>query len=272
MSDSASADKPSPVSRTLNSAARSWHRLSGRTSLVVLVVTIGMTLLAHGQGPAPEQGEATGQGQGSGQRGPGGGGGRRGGAPAAVPPQNLTAVMLPAVTGPITGPGMPYESVQSLAPGRGLANFKYEAKEYFVSGTANGQTYKTRIVVRKPSSNSKFSGMVLVEPMHPSGSAHMFEMTSIYTMTSGHAAVDQFWPMPFGMTWRRLLWHGSIITSVSPPDLTSVMTGPSYSNEVDEASPGKNREGVMRPRNASSRAPSNHARSAWPSEARLVLV
>jgi hypothetical protein len=32
--------------------------------------------------------------------------------------------------------------------------------------------------------------MVLVEPMHPSGSAHMFEMTSIYTMTSGHAAVD----------------------------------------------------------------------------------
>ena len=85
---------------------------------------------------------------------------------------------------------MPYESVQSLAPGKGLANFKYEAKEYFISGTANGQPYKTRIVVRKPSSNSKFSGMVLVEPMHPSGSAHMFEMTSIYTMTSGHAAVD----------------------------------------------------------------------------------
>ena len=111
-------------------------------------------------------------------------------APAAVPPQNLTAVLLPTVTGPITGPGMPYESVQSLAPGKGLANFKYEAKEYFISGTANGQPYKTRIVVRKPSSNSKFSGMVLVEPMHPSGSAHMFEMTSIYTMTSGHAAVD----------------------------------------------------------------------------------
>src|ERR1700694_6264556 len=85
---------------------------------------------------------------------------------------------------------MPYESVQSLAPRKGLANFKYEAKEYFVSGTANGQPYKTRIVVRRPSSNYKFSGLVLVEPMHPSGSAHMFAMTSIYTMTSGHAAVD----------------------------------------------------------------------------------
>src|SRR5262245_34598356 len=30
----------------------------------------------------------------------------------------------------------------------------------------------------------------MVEPMHPSGSAHMFEYTSIYTMTSGNAAVE----------------------------------------------------------------------------------
>jgi hypothetical protein len=169
---------------------RSGHRLLGGTSLVVLVVALGMTMVAYGQGSAPAQGQAPGQGQGRGQGGPGGGGGGRGGAPAAVPPQNLTAVVLPAVTGPITGPGMPYESVQSLAPRKGLADFKYEAKEYFVSGTANGQPYKTRIVVRRPSSNSRFSGLVLVEPMHPSGSAHMFEMTSIYTMTSGHAAVD----------------------------------------------------------------------------------
>ncbi|MEO8260230.1 MAG: alpha/beta hydrolase domain-containing protein [Acidobacteriota bacterium] len=161
------------------------------TSLVVLAVAIGMTTLAHGQGPAPAPGQTPaqgqGQGQGRGQGGPGGGGGR---GPAAVPPQNLTAVVLPTVTGPITGPGLPYESVQSLAPRKGLADFKYDAKEYFISGTANGQPYRTRIVVRKPSSNAKFSGMVLVEPMHPSGSAHMFEMTSIYTMTSGHAAVD----------------------------------------------------------------------------------
>ena len=146
-----------------------------RLTNVVLVAMISMTMLA--QAPAPGQGRG----------GPGGAGGR---GPQAAPPQNPTAVTLPMVTGPITGPGQPYESVQSLAPGRGLAYFKYEAKEYFISGTANGQPYKTRIVVRKPASNSKFSGMVLVEPMHPSGSAHMFEMTSIYTMTSGHAAVD----------------------------------------------------------------------------------
>jgi hypothetical protein len=83
-----------------------------------------------------------------------------------------------------------YDSTPSLAPGKGLAQFKYEAREYFISGTANGQPYKTRFVVRRPAKDSAFSGLVLVEPMHPSGSAHMFEFTSIYTMSSGHIAVD----------------------------------------------------------------------------------
>jgi hypothetical protein len=83
-----------------------------------------------------------------------------------------------------------YESTPSLAPGKGMAQFKYEAREYFISGTANGQPYKTRFVVRRPARDSAFSGLVLVEPMHPSGSAHMFEFTSIYSMTSGHIAVD----------------------------------------------------------------------------------
>jgi hypothetical protein len=59
-----------------------------------------------------------------------------------------------------------------------------------VSGTANGEPYTTRLVVRKPADNAKFSGLVLAEAMHGSGSAHMFEFTSIYTMSSGHAAVE----------------------------------------------------------------------------------
>jgi len=158
------------------------NRLLVGAAVIALSATVGFTAL--GQGQAPAQGAGRGQGGGGGAAG----GGR--GAPAANLPQTPTAVTLPKISGPITGPGAPYESVQSLAPGKGLANFKYEAKEYFIEGTANGQPYKTRIVVRKPASNSKFSGMVLVEPMHPSGSAHMFEMTSIYTMTNGHAAVD----------------------------------------------------------------------------------
>jgi hypothetical protein len=83
-----------------------------------------------------------------------------------------------------------FDSSPSLAPGKGLAAFGYRAHEYLVSGTANGEPYTTRIVVRKPADNSKFSGLVLAEAMHGSGAAHMFEFTSIYTMSSGHAAVE----------------------------------------------------------------------------------
>jgi hypothetical protein len=83
-----------------------------------------------------------------------------------------------------------FDSSPSLAPGKGPAAFGYQTREYFVSGTANGEPYTTRIVVRKPADNAKFSGLVLAEAMHGSGAAHMFEFTSIYTMSSGHAAVE----------------------------------------------------------------------------------
>ena len=145
-----------------------------RMRVTVLVAGLLVGLAAERLQIVEAQGQARGQGP----------------AQAANLPQTPTAVSLPTISAPVTGPGPMYESAPSLAPGKGLANFKYEAKEYFVSGTANGQPYKTRLVIRKPSNNSKFSGLVLVEPMHPSGSAHMFEYTSIYTMTSGHVAVE----------------------------------------------------------------------------------
>src|SRR5712671_6788385 len=85
----------------------------------------------------------------------------------AVPPANLpdnpTPVALPAVSEQVTSPGTMYESVQSLAPGKGLSNFNYEAKEYFVAGVADGRRYKIRVVVRKPVSDARFNGLVLAE-------------------------------------------------------------------------------------------------------------
>ena len=118
--------------------------------------------------------------------------GQRGGAPAQDPnlPENPVAVSVPAISAEVTGPGSMFDSTPSLPSGKGLAHFNYAVKEYFVSGIANKQPYKTRIVVRKPSDNTKFSGLVLAEAMHPSGAAHMFEFTSSYTMGSGHAAVE----------------------------------------------------------------------------------
>jgi len=151
-----------------------------RVSRVVVVAAVSLTV-----------GASTLVAQGGGQF-PGGGRGRAGGPPPAPSnlPETPTAVALPVISNEITGPGPIFDSAPSLAPGKGLDAFKYEAHEYFVSGTANGEPYTTRIVVRKPADNAKFSGLVLAEAMHGSGAAHMFEFTSIYTMSSGHAAVE----------------------------------------------------------------------------------
>src|SRR6185295_7610398 len=114
---------------------------------------------------------------------------QRGGAPVNLP-DKPTAVSIPMVSPEITGPGAMFDSTPSLPAAENLTHFSYEAKEYFISGTANGKPYKTRIVVRKPSNRGKFSGLTIVEAMHPSGAAHMFEFTSKYTMSSGHMAVE----------------------------------------------------------------------------------
>jgi hypothetical protein len=153
----------------------------------VIAATLFIQPLA-GQQPAAGQGPGGGRGgQGRGGQGPGGPGGR--GAVQQNLPSSPTAVTLPTMT-EITGPGPMYDSAPSQPAGKGLDFYKYQAKEYLISGTANGQPYKTRMVVRMPADRARFSGLVLMESMHGSGAAHMFEYTSMYTMNSGHAAVE----------------------------------------------------------------------------------
>src|SRR5690606_18075314 len=40
------------------------------------------------------------------------------------------------------------------------------------------------------SDNSRFSGLVVAEAMHPAGAAHAFEYNSLYIMDEGHIAVE----------------------------------------------------------------------------------
>ena len=127
-------------------------------------------------------------------------GGGRGAALVVNLPTVPTAVALPTLSAEITGPGPMFDSTPSLPPGKGLSAFKYDVKEYFVSGTANGQPYTTRLVVRRPANARSFSGLVLAESMHSSGAAHMFEFTSTYTMSSGHAAVEILTTAPMQFT------------------------------------------------------------------------
>jgi hypothetical protein len=155
-----------------------------RLLLSLVALTLAITTLAA-QSAIPTQGGRGGQGR---QGGPGG---RGGGAPQPSRlPADPIAVTIPAVTAEITGPGQPFESLMALKPGDDLAHFKYEAKEYFVSGTANGEPYRTRIVIRKPADPAKFSGLVLAESMHPSGNAWMFHFTHRYAMTEGHVGLE----------------------------------------------------------------------------------
>jgi hypothetical protein len=150
--------------------------------IAVLVTTGGMMPQARQIGGVPQ----------------GGGRGRAGGPPAASAnlPESATAVALPTVSAEVTGPGAIFDSTPSLPSGKGLGDLGYVAREYFVSGTANGEPYTTRIVVRMPRDPARFSGLVVAEAMHGSGAAHMFEFTSTYVMSSGHAAVEILTTLP----------------------------------------------------------------------------
>ena len=110
--------------------------------------------------------------------------------PASTLPASPVAAAPASASAEVTGPGPMFTSLMPLPAGDDLARFRYEAREYFVSGTANGQPYRTRLVVRTPAEASRFSGIVLAESMHPSGNAWMFHFTHTYTMASGHAGVE----------------------------------------------------------------------------------
>jgi hypothetical protein len=116
----------------------------------------------------------------------GGRGGPRGGGTPVTP----EPVSLPDSWKPVTGPGPMFDSAPSHTPGYSPEDFGYLTLEYFVSGTANGEPYTTRLVVRRPGSDADYSGLVLAESMHSSGAAHMFEFTAAYLMNSGHIAVE----------------------------------------------------------------------------------
>jgi hypothetical protein len=162
------------------------------TSLVAIST---VTFLGQTPIPVPGQNATQVQGGGGGQRGGGQGqrGGQRGNEAPAAPVKQVVAPIPSAAE--VTGPGAFFETFMDdhddvknvQIPAKDIyAKYNYEAKEYFVSGTAaNGQPYKTRIVIRKPKENSKFNGMILAESMHPSGNPWVFHFVQVYAMTQG---------------------------------------------------------------------------------------
>jgi len=165
------------------------HRATVTLAIAAAAVVVSVTTTL-GQLPIPVQGQRGADAPAQpGARGQGGRGGQRGqSAPAPDPPPVVSPVA--SVSPEITGPGRFYETLMELKPGDDLAHFKYVTREYFVTGQANGQPYKTRIVVRKPADDRSFSGFVIAESMHPSGNPWMFHFTHTYSMTEGHIGLE----------------------------------------------------------------------------------
>jgi hypothetical protein len=104
---------------------------------------------------------------------------------------------VPTVQGPISGPGPAYSSLSACdsgcpnpTPGTSLSDFGYVTQEYFVSGVADGSPYATRIVVRRPASPRRFSGLVVAEPMHFSGAALICQYAQLGIAESGDACLE----------------------------------------------------------------------------------
>jgi hypothetical protein len=106
-------------------------------------------------------------------------------AVAAVPP-------VPTVSGPISGPGAMYPNppINVVATALKVEDFPYLTEEYFVSGTANGAPYTTRIIVRRPRTAASFSGTVVGEALHAGGRSLVFEWSRQSILTRNHLFVE----------------------------------------------------------------------------------
>jgi hypothetical protein len=107
------------------------------------------------------------------------------GADAAVAP-------VPALSGPVTGPGLMYPNppINVVATAVKVEDFPYITEEYFVSGTANGAPYTTRIIVRRPRNVPAFSGTVVSEALHAGGRSLVFEWSRQSILSRNHMFVE----------------------------------------------------------------------------------
>jgi Alpha/beta hydrolase domain len=103
-----------------------------------------------------------------------------------------TVPPVPMISGPITGPALRYPNPPiSVVPGAvSVESFPYVTEEYFVSGTAKGAPYTTRIIVRRPTDASSFSGVVVAEALHAGGRSLIFEWSRVSILTRKHLCLE----------------------------------------------------------------------------------
>jgi hypothetical protein len=92
----------------------------------------------------------------------------------------------PAVLTTPPSTGAPY-----LPPGDFQGSFDeydYIEEEWIAGGTADGRSYVTTLVVRRPRDRARFSGTVVAEPLHAMGASPVWMYTSREQMRSGHVS------------------------------------------------------------------------------------
>ena len=60
-------------------------------------------------------------------------------------------------------------------------------EEWVATGVEDGHAYATTVLVRRPRDRARFSGTVIVEPLHVHGIAPIWIYTAPYLLRSGHA-------------------------------------------------------------------------------------
>ena len=66
-----------------------------------------------------------------------------------------------------------------------LPEYDYVSREYLISGTAAGESYCTRILLRCPRDPAFFTGFVVEEPSHLWGGTSVWRATNRWLMRNG---------------------------------------------------------------------------------------
>jgi hypothetical protein len=95
------------------------------------------------------------------------------------------------ITGPIpvtVQSNEPFRADASRRPSN-ISSFGYVEEEYFVAGRVDGRPFTTSLMVRKPATSTKFSGVVVVETLHAQGNTPFWSIYRDRLMSDGHAWV-----------------------------------------------------------------------------------
>src|SRR5688572_14061485 len=104
---------------------------------------------------------------------------------AATPP-------VPKLLGRMTGPGpmFPNPAISVVTDAPKVEDFPYVTEEFYIEGTAKDVPYRTRIIVRRPTDPSTFSGVVVAEALHAGGRSLVFEWSRVSILTRRHMFVE----------------------------------------------------------------------------------